>query len=143
EARDAYTSGHSLRVRLYSLKLADALGLNPRERKLLSLAATLHDIGKVGIPEAVLNKPGPLNEQEYRVIQEHPVIGERILTPIIRNKTVLAVIRGHHERMDGRGYPDGLAGTEIHLLARVLTVADCFDAMTTSRAYRGALPVAV
>lgn len=139
EARDPYTTGHSLRVKKYSLRLAAALGLNLKNRRLLSLAAKMHDIGKVGVPDAILNKPGFLNEEEIRVVRKHPVIGERILAPIIRNKDVLAAIRGHHERVDGTGYPDGLGGSRIPLLARIITVADCFDAMTTSRAYRAAL----
>jgi putative nucleotidyltransferase with HDIG domain len=139
EARDPYTTGHSLRVRHYALRLASVLGLSPREMKQLSLAAKLHDIGKVGIPEAVLNKPRELTADEFRVIQEHPVIGERILAPIIRDRAVLAAIRSHHERLDGAGYPDGLRAPDVPLLARVITVVDCFDALITSRAYRDAL----
>ena len=139
EERDAYTAGHSLRVRCYSLRLADALGLPARQRKLLSLAAKLHDIGKAGVPEAVLNKPSALSDDEYRLVREHPVIGERILSPIIRSPEVLAAIRGHHERLDGSGYPDGLSGERIPLLARLIAIPDCFDALTTSRAYRDAL----
>jgi putative two-component system response regulator len=142
EARDPYTSGHSLRVRQYALRLADALGLERRLRKRLSLAAKLHDIGKIGVPEVILNKPGLLTEDEFNVVRTHPVIGERILAPVIRNRDVLSAIRGHHERFDGHGYPDGLAGNKIPLLARILTVPDCFDALTTARAYRVALPVA-
>src|SRR5207249_8296744 len=132
-------SGHSLRVRSYVLRLADALGLDRRLRRQLGLAAKLHDIGKVGLPENVLNKTGALTPQELLVVREHPVIGERILAPIIRSRRVLAAIRGHHERFDGQGYPDGLRGEAIPLLARILTVADCFDAMTSVRAYRDAL----
>jgi len=136
EERDAYTHGHSRRVRDYSLQLADALGLEGKLRQQLSLSAKLHDIGKFGIPEAILNKEDPLSATEYQLIREHPVIGERILAPIIRSRTVLAAIRGHHERMDGGGYPDGLHGDRIPLLARIIAVADCFDAVTCSRAYR-------
>ena len=141
EERDPYTAGHSLRVRCYALRLADALGVPARQRKLLSLAAKLHDIGKVGVPEAVLNKPAALTDEEYHLVREHPVIGERILTPIIRNPEVLAGIRGHHERLDGTGYPDGLSGARIPLLARLISIPDCFDALTTSRAYRAAMPL--
>ena len=141
EARDHYTSGHSLRVRQYSLRLADALGLDKRLRKQLSLAAKLHDIGKVGVPDVILNKPGLLTEEEFDVVKQHPVIGERILAPIIRNLNILAAIRSHHERIDGRGYPDGLSGKTIPRLARILTVADCFDALTTARAYRPAMVI--
>ncbi len=142
EERDAYTAGHSVRVRHFSLALASAIGLDPRRRKLLSLAAKLHDIGKAGVPEAILHKPAALSSEEMRVIRDHPVIGERILTPIIRNAEVLSAVRGHHERFDGKGYPDGLSGDQIPLLARLISIPDCFDALTTSRAYRAALPVA-
>jgi response regulator RpfG family c-di-GMP phosphodiesterase len=142
EARDPYTSGHSMRVRHYALKLAGALGLDGRTRKQISLAAKLHDIGKVGLPEAILNKPGPLTEAEFAVVREHPVAGERILSPIIRDPLVLAAIRSHHERYDGFGYPDGLIGDQTPLLARIIAVVDCFDAMTSARAYRNAMPVA-
>jgi len=142
EARDKYTSGHSMRVRSYALRLGRALGYGARTRKQLSLAARLHDIGKVGLPEAILNKAGTLSAQEFAVVREHPVLGERILEPIIHDPTVLAAIRGHHERFDGTGYPDGLRGEAIPLLARVLAVADCYDAYTSDRAYRGALPAA-
>jgi HD-GYP domain-containing protein (c-di-GMP phosphodiesterase class II) len=121
--------------------LADALGLDDRLAKQLSLAAKLHDIGKVGVPDVILNKPGVLTEEEFDVVRQHPVIGERILAPIIRNLNILATIRSHHERINGAGYPDGLSGQSIPLLARVLTVADCFDALTTARAYRPAMRV--
>jgi response regulator RpfG family c-di-GMP phosphodiesterase len=141
EERDPYTAGHSLRVRCYALRLADAIDLPARQRRCLSLAAKLHDIGKVGVPEAVLNKPAELTDEEYRQIREHPVIGERILSPILRNPEVLAGIRGHHERLDGTGYPDGLSGARVPLLARLIAIPDCFDALTTSRAYRAAMPL--
>jgi putative two-component system response regulator len=136
EARDPYTSGHSLRVRQYSLRLAAALNFTHRQRKQLSVASRLHDIGKVGVPEAILNKPGPLTPEEFRLVQEHPVISERILAPFIRDPIVLAAVRGHHERFDGRGYPDRLAGEQIPLLARLIAVTDSFDALTSSRSYR-------
>ena len=139
EARDHYTSGHSMRVRQYSLCLAETLNLDERLRKELSLAAKLHDIGKVGVPDVILNKPGLLTEEEFDVVRQHPVIGERILAPIIRNLNILGTIRSHHERIDGHGYPDGISGEDIPLLARLLTVADCFDALTTARAYRPAM----
>ncbi|MCI0681094.1 MAG: response regulator [Gemmataceae bacterium] len=139
EARDRYTSGHSLRVRDYSARLGQRLGLSPRRLKRLSLAAKLHDIGKVGLAEGILNKPTALSPEEYSNVRDHPVIGERILAPIIRSQEVLAAIRHHHERFDGNGYPDGLRGADIPYLARVITLADCFDALTSSRAYRAAL----
>ena len=140
EARDAYTSGHSMRVRRLALRLAVGLGLDARQRKHISLASKLHDIGKVGLPESILNKEGTLSESEVALVREHPVIGERILTPIIRSQTVLAAIRGHHERYDGTGYPDGLSGENIPLEARIIAIVDCFDAVTSSRAYREPLP---
>jgi response regulator RpfG family c-di-GMP phosphodiesterase len=142
EARDPYTTGHSLRVRRYALQLADALGLDRRLRRRLSLAAKLHDIGKVGVPEAILNKPGRLDGAEYRLVQQHPVIGERILGRIIRSADVLSAVRGHHERYDGQGYPDGLKGEHIPPLARLIAVVDCYDALTSSRSYREALSTA-
>ncbi len=142
EARDPYTSGHSLRVRDYALGLAEALGWNGRQRRLLNLAAKLHDIGKVGVPEAILNKPDILTPTEKELLREHPVIGERILGPIIRSPAILAAIRGHHERFDGGGYPDGLAAERIPVLSRVITVADSFDALTSARAYRAPVPSA-
>jgi response regulator RpfG family c-di-GMP phosphodiesterase len=141
EARDHYTSGHSMRVRQYSLRLADALQLDQRLRRQLSLAAKLHDIGKVGVPDVILNKPGALTDEEFEAVKQHPVIGERIIAPIIRNLNILAAIRSHHERIDGGGYPDGLSGNNIPLLARLLTVVDCFDALTSARAYRPAMGI--
>jgi len=125
-------------VRNLSLKLGRALGLERQQQKQLSLAAKLHDIGKFSIPEAILNKPGRLSASEYELVRGHPEIGEHILAPIIRNRAVLAAIRGHHERLDGGGYPDGLRGDQIPLLARIISIADCYDALTTSRAYRPA-----
>jgi len=139
EARDPYTSGHSLRVRKYAIRLAKYIGLDEQSAKRLSLAAKLHDIGKIGLAEGILTKPARLSESEFDLVKEHPVIGERILRPIIRNRVVLSAIRSHHERFDGGGYPDGLRGEEIPFLARMITVADCFDALTSSRAYRGAM----
>ena len=139
EARDKFTSGHSMRVRSLVVRLARSLGFEARVRKQLSLAAKLHDIGKVGLPEGILNKPARLTVDEVERIREHPELGERILTPIIRDPAVLAAIRNHHERFDGEGYPDGLAGDRIPLLARVLAIADCFDAMISDRAYRKAM----
>jgi putative two-component system response regulator len=139
EERDAYTAGHSLRVRYYSLRLARALQLDERDLKRLSLSAKLHDIGKVGVPEAILNKPAALTRDEQEIVRQHPTIGERILMPIIRQADVLAGIRSHHERMDGSGYPDGLYGHKIPLFGRLIALPDCFDAMTTSRAYRSAM----
>jgi response regulator RpfG family c-di-GMP phosphodiesterase len=139
EARDPCTCGHSLRVRDYVLNLADFLGWDRRQQRRLSLVARLHDIGKVALPESVLNKPDVLSDEEQFLVREHPVLGERILTPILRSRAVLAGIRGHHERFDGSGYPDGLAGERIPVLARAVAVADCFDALTSARSYRAAI----
>lgn len=139
EERDLYTAGHSLRVRKFALMLADELRLNEKDRKRLSLAAKLHDIGKVGVPETILLKKGSLTEAEMNVVREHPVMGERILRPIVRQREVLSGIRHHHERYDGSGYPDGLRGERIPLLARLITIPDFYDAVTSDRAYRAAL----
>ncbi len=140
EERDRYTAGHSIRVRRYALALARVTGLAPRLCKQLSLAAKLHDIGKVAVPETILQKPGALTPEEEAIIRLHPETGERILTPIIRNRAVLSAIRSHHERLDGKGYPDGLQGDAVPLLARMIAIPDVFDALTSSRAYRQALP---
>ena len=142
EARDRYTAGHSLRVRRYSLALADAIGLPKGLRRQLSLAAKLHDIGKVAVPEAVLHKPGRLDAAEEEVVRQHPAVGERILKPILRSRAILAGIRGHHERLDGKGYPDALRGDQVPLLARLISIPDVFDAVTSARAYRQAMPLA-
>lgn len=142
EARDPSTSGHSLRVRDYAGGLAASIGLSPQRVQRTRLGAKLHDIGKVGMPEGILHKTSPLTADEWGSMRDHPVVGERILSPIIRNAEVLAAIRHHHERWDGSGYPDGLAGEDIPLIARIVAVADCFDALTSVRAYRSALPAA-
>jgi HD-GYP domain-containing protein (c-di-GMP phosphodiesterase class II) len=135
-AHEPETAGHCRRVRWYALQLADSIGLTPRQRRHLALAAQLHDLGKLCVPLAVLQKPGPLTEEEYRLVQEHAVAGERLLAPFHAPAPVLAAIRGHHERFDGAGYPDGLKGERIPLLARIIAVADTFDALTSTRAYR-------
>lgn len=139
EAKDAYTSGHSIRVSRYAVQTAVRLGFTGERLEEIRLGAELHDIGKIGTREAVLNKPGPLTEEEFAHITEHTVLGERILEPLAReNPTVLRIVRHHHERLDGRGFPDGLLGEGIPLEARIVCVVDAFDAMTTSRAYRAA-----
>ena len=136
DAKDKYTNDHSRNVTAYTLALADKLGITHQARKDLWNAALLHDIGKIGIPESILNKPGKLTDEEYEVIKTHTVKGCSILEPIKAFRNLLPAIRYHHERYDGKGYPDGLAGTHIPLSARILTVADSFDAMTSSRVYR-------
>jgi len=136
EARDKYTSGHSERVADYSALIAHNLDFSPREEKNIHLAGLLHDIGKIGIRETVLNKKAKLNDQEYDHIKSHPVVAVRILEPITQLRRVLPTIKFHHERFDGKGYPDGLKGKEIPLGARILAVIDTFDAMTSERPYR-------
>ena len=137
EAKDSYTSGHSMRVSRYAAATAVRLGYTGERLEEVRLGAELHDIGKIGTREAVLNKPGPLTEEEFAHITEHTILGERILAPLAReNPTVLRIVRNHHERMDGGGFPDGLTGDAIPLEARIVAVVDAFDAMTTNRAYR-------
>jgi len=140
EAKDAYTRGHSSRVSEYSGTIARALGMSRTDVQLLELGAELHDVGKIGVRESVLLKPGALDKQEYAHLMEHTVIGARILSPLLGNTPeVLQVVRSHHERLDGRGLPDGLRGEAIPLHARVVSVADAFDAMTSARPYRPAM----
>lgn len=137
EAKDGYTSGHSMRVSRYAINTALRLGFVGERLEEIQLGAELHDIGKIGTREAVLNKPGPLTEEEFQHIAEHVVLGERILAPLVReNPAVLRIVRHHHERMDGRGFPDKLSGKDIPFEARIVCVVDAFDAMTTNRAYR-------
>ncbi len=138
EAKDAYTAGHAERVTAYALTIAATIGTIDLLR--FRLAGDLHDVGKIGIPDLVLNKPGRVDAEEFELIKRHPVTGERILQPMIDDPLVLGVVRWHHERWDGKGYPDGKTGTEIPLPARVLAVADTLDAMTSRRAYREGLP---
>jgi putative two-component system response regulator len=139
EAKDPYTVGHCDRLSRYSVALADRLGLSEDQRIALRRAGIVHDIGKVAVPEHILLKPGPLNEAERAVIETHPAIGERICAPLKSFRAVLPIIRHHHERQNGTGYPDHLQGGEIPLTARILQTVDIYDALTTERPYRGAL----
>lgn len=140
EAKDSYTRDHSRRVSRYAARTAVRLGLIEDRLEDIRLGAELHDIGKIGTRESVLNKPGPLSPEEFAHIAEHTVLGERILAPLAReNPIVLAIVRSHHERVDGGGFPDGLAGDAIPIEARIVCVADAFDAMTSSRPYRDSL----
>jgi len=141
EAKDPYTSGHSRMVTRYSLEIGRYLGLSREEMEMIKFCGLLHDIGKIGVSDSLLNKPSRLSEEEYRIIKEHPVIGEQIVKQIKFLKPGLPLIRHHHERYDGRGYPDELKGEEIPLLARILSVADAFDAMVSNRPYRKALSI--
>lgn len=139
EAKCPYTRGHSERVTALALALAGRLGLAPAEREVLRRGGLLHDLGKISVPDAVLNKPGPLTEEECELVRRHPAEGARIVEPLGSLRDVVPLIRWHHERPDGKGYPDGLAGDGIPLLARVLAVADVYDALSSPRPYRGAL----
>lgn len=141
EAKDAYTSGHSIRVSRYAVQTGVHLGFTGERLEEIRMGAELHDIGKIGTREAVLNKPGPLTTEEFQHIIEHTTLGERILAPLAReNPTVLRIVRNHHERLDGAGFPDRLKGEEIPFEARIVCVVDAFDAMTTNRAYRDPRP---
>jgi len=136
-----YTSGHSTRVTRYSELIADAVGLRSRERERLVLAAQLHDIGKIGVDNHYLDKTGALDEAEWRSVQSHVDVGDRILTEAGFLDPIVPLVTSHHESLDGSGYPRGLAGDEIPLGGRIIAIADAFDAMTSDRAYRGALPL--
>lgn len=137
EVKDQYTRGHSIRVSHYSTLLARELGLSEREVQHVELGGHVHDIGKIGVRESVLNKEGPLTDEEYQHIMTHPMVGWQILSPLLGDAPMaLNVVRSHHERYDGRGVPDRLAGDKIPLEARIAGVADAFDAMTSGRAYR-------
>lgn len=140
EAKDAYTRGHSARVSAYAGTLARTLGLSEKDTLLIELGAELHDVGKIGVREAVLLKPASLEPVEYDHLMQHTTIGATILAPLLENApAVLDVVRWHHERLDGAGRPDGLAGDDIPMHTRVVSVADSFDAMTSARPYRPAL----
>src|SRR5438477_3491609 len=136
EAKDDYTGGHTERVSEVAVALAARLGYAGSDLDAIEVGALLHDIGKIGIPERILHKPGPLDEDEWKVMKEHPIISEHILSGIDLSPLVLQIARSSHERMDGRGYPDSLAGEEIPLPARIVLVADEFDALTSDRPYR-------
>ena len=141
EAKDAYTSSHARWIRDMALMVGEEMGLDPAALKRVELGALFHDIGKIGIPAAILTKPGPLTDEERRLIETHPELGERILAPIEQLEHVRPIVRACHERFDGKGYPDHLVGDEIPLEARIIFVCDAFHAMTTTRPYREALPV--
>ena len=138
EAKDPYTTGHCDRLARYSVALGRRLGVAEEYLKALHRGGILHDVGKIGIPDSILLKPGQLTQEERAVMQAHPVIGERICAPLKSLRMVLPIIRHHHERWDGSGYPDGLAGEAIPLTARILQVVDLFDAFTTQRPYKPA-----
>lgn len=141
DAKDPYTCGHSSRVSEMAECLAADIGMSPHEIETVRMAGLLHDIGKIGVSDAVLRKPGRLNDAEFDEIKKHPELGYRILCGVRQFADILPGVRFHHEAWDGRGYPQGLAGEKIPLIARVLAVADAFDAMTSTRPYRNGMPI--
>jgi HD-GYP domain-containing protein (c-di-GMP phosphodiesterase class II) len=143
EARDPYTQAHAGRIRDTASALALAMQLRPEDKRAVRLGSILHDVGKIGISDAILLKPGPLTDEEWAVMRSHPLIGERMLNGIDFLTPALPVIRHHHERWDGGGYPDSIAGEDIPIGARIVAVCDAFDAMTSDRPYRAALPLEV
>lgn len=143
ELKDGYTRGHAERVSDLSVQVAERMGLSYEDRQLIRYGAILHDVGKIGVSLGILCKAGPLDDDEFAEMKLHPEIGAEMLRDIDFLKPALAVVHHHHERVDGRGYPAGLAGDEIPLLTRVVTAVDAFDAMTSTRSYRRALPVSV
>jgi len=140
DARDRYTAGHSAAVAVYASDIATRMGLPEHEQKLAHLCGLVHDIGKIGLPPGLLEKPGALSLEERRQMEQHSTIGERILRNVDDYSEIAAIVRHHHERVDGNGYPDGLVGEEIPLLARIIAVADAYNAMTSDRPYRDAMP---
>lgn len=138
EAKDYYTRQHSQRVTLWTVEIAQKMGRTSQEIEILRFAGFLHDIGKIGVQDSILNKLGALSPEEFSAIRAHPLIGERIVEPLVVLPLEREIIRHHHERWDGQGYPDGLLRENIPLLARILAVANSFDAMTSDRPYRRA-----
>jgi putative two-component system response regulator len=141
DARDPYTAGHSGRVAEYADRLAIRMGVEVDARLEMRLGALFHDLGKIVIPDSVLLKPGTLTPAEREIVEEHPTVGHELLSPMRTMRRTLPVVQLHHERLDGSGYPQGLSGSAIPLPVRIVTVADIFDALTTDRAYRGALSI--
>jgi response regulator RpfG family c-di-GMP phosphodiesterase len=141
EARDEYTSGHSERVTELSIAIAEELEISQDMIQKIRLAGLVHDIGKIGVKETILNKPEPLTADEYAHVQAHCETGGRILIPIVDDDEILDIVIHHHERFDGRGYPDGISGEQTSLGARIVSVADAYDAMTSTRPYRAALSI--
>ena len=136
EAKDRYTAGHSERVARFSVLIGRKMGLSPAELEDLRSVALLHDIGKIGMADGVLNKPGALSDREFEILREHPVIGAQILSPLSDFAPYILATKHHHERFDGRGYPDGLSGGDLPLSVWIIAIADAFDAMTSTRPYR-------
>jgi len=141
EGKDPYTEGHCQRLSDYSSYLGERMGLSLEEITALRRAGIVHDIGKIAVPDAILLKPAKLTPEEFKVMQEHPLVGERICSPLKSFRLVLPIIRHHHEKLDGTGYPDGLKGNQIPFTARILQIVDVFDALTTLRPYKRALTI--
>jgi putative nucleotidyltransferase with HDIG domain len=136
QAKDQYTAGHSTRVSRYSLMIADKLGLSTKDKHQLYLAAMLHDIGKIGVPDDLLNRPGNLSQEEMERVRNHVVVGASMIEMLGEMHPIVPLIKHHHECYDGSGYPDGLRGEQIPLISRIIAVADMYDAMTSDRPYR-------
>ncbi len=136
DARDPYTFGHSTRVSEVSAEIASRLGLSPEEAQRIKLAGVVHDIGKIGVPEAILHKPGKLTDEEFAQMKKHPEIAEKILEPLEQFYSLIPLVAGHHEKICGKGYPRGLKEEDIPLGAKILAVADVFDALSSDRPYR-------
>ena len=141
DAKDNYTKGHSGRVAVYSKEIARRYGYDEKQQEQVFMMGLLHDVGKIGVPDEVINKPGRLTDEEFAKIKKHPGIGGKILGNIKEMPELAAGAKWHHERYDGKGYPEGLSGDDISEEARIIAVADAYDAMTSNRSYRGALPV--
>ena len=140
DAKDTYTNGHSTRVADYSKEIARRAGYPEKMQNDIYMMGLLHDVGKIGVPDAIINKPAKLSDEEYSIIQNHPVMGAKILKNITEFPKLVTGARWHHERYDGKGYPDGLCGEEIPIEARIIAVADAYDAMSSRRSYREELP---
>jgi putative nucleotidyltransferase with HDIG domain len=140
DARDRYTAGHSAAVAIYARDIATRMSLPEDQRELVHLCGLVHDVGKIGLPAGLLEKPGALSLEERRQMEQHSVIGERILKNVDDYSEIAGIVRHHHERVDGNGYPDRLEGEDIPLLARIIAVADAYNAMTSDRPYRDAMP---
>ena len=142
DAKDTYTNGHSTRVADYSKEIARRAGLSEGIQNDIYMMGLLHDVGKIGVPDAIINKPAKLTDEEYSIIQNHPVMGAKILKNITEFPKLSTGARWHHERYDGRGYPDGISGEDIPMEARIIAIADAYDAMSSRRSYRDVLPQA-
>ncbi len=141
EGKDSYTGGHCDRLSNYSERLGLRIGLPEDHITALHRGGIVHDIGKVAVPDAILLKPGKLTSEEWNIMREHPIVGERICSPLKSFRLVLPIIRHHHEKIDGSGYPDGLQGEQIPVVARIMALADVYDALTTERSYKAALSI--